>query len=188
MNVRHHTGSEKNQTPVLGLIRKIPSIHEGQRTCDTDRKCNVIYYNPAATLLSVKACWLSHDVQNRSREMLSFFLSFQNMYSELVTVSKQSIKLSRTQCKPTLLHCHGNYKKNGSPKWPETWNSGNRVLQHNNATRHPIVRVNLWLRTKWLSFQTQFYKAMWHILFPKMKNSINPLNTELNPTAICWHY
>jgi hypothetical protein len=106
VNVRHHTGSEKNQTPVLGLIRKIPSIHEGQRTCDTDRKCNVIYYNPAATLLSVKACWLSHDVQNRSREMLSFFLSFQNMYSELVTVSKQSIKLSRTQCKPTLLHCY----------------------------------------------------------------------------------
>jgi hypothetical protein len=70
-----------------------------------------------------------------------FFSPFQNMWSELVTVSKQSIKLSRTQCKPTLLHCHGIYEENGLQKWPEKWNSGNRVLRHNNATRHPIVCV-----------------------------------------------
>ena len=111
MNVRHHTGSKKNQTPVLRSLRKVLSIREGQRTCDTNRKYNIIRLLYS---LSVKVCWFSDDVQYRYEKLLS----------ELVTVSKQSIKLSRTLCKPTLLHSHGIYEKNGSQKLPESGTQG----------------------------------------------------------------
>jgi hypothetical protein len=164
VNVRHHTGSKKNQTPVLGSIRKVPNIQEGQRTCDTNRKCNVIY-----------SCAGFHMMCNIDQRNLSFFSHFKTC-----GVNWPQLLSKASSCQG---HCENQHYYTAMVSMRKMGHkndlkSGTQGTGFSIITMQMVTPLCVWIfgYKQNECHSKRSFKATWHILFPKMKNSIKGKN------------